>query len=125
MLRQCALKLLLATLALTGLLIGCNPSGPDNSKNTVVFQPPNESFARSLGITQGPISADQAKAIAAAAAGGTALSVEQENEDGVAVFGVIVQTSNGLKDVKVRISDGAVTKIESDDSGGEQGGSED
>jgi uncharacterized membrane protein YkoI len=90
----------------------------------VLFDPPNQTFAQGLGITGGPISSDQAKQIAAAAAGGTASTVEQEGEDGVQVFGVKVQTAAGNKDVKVRISDGAVTKIESDDDDAENPGGE-
>jgi hypothetical protein len=40
------------------------------------------------------------------------------------LFGVKVQTATGNKDVKVRISDGAVTKIESDDDAAETPGGE-
>jgi hypothetical protein len=80
-----------------------------------VFTPPNKSFAQGAGITAGPITADQAKQIAAAAVpGGTATTVEQEDDDGVQVFGVKVQAASGNKDVKVRISDGAVTRIDPD-----------
>jgi uncharacterized membrane protein YkoI len=91
----------------------------------VVYNPPSQTFAQGLGITGGPVSSDQAKQIAAAAAGGTALTVEQEDEDGVQVFGVHVHTAAGNKDVKVRISDGAVTQIDPDDGDeGPDGGAE-
>lgn len=71
------------------LALGACQSGsaPDGA-GMVVFNPPNQTFAEGLGITGGPVSSDQAKQIAAAAAGGTALSVEQEDEDGVQVFGI-------------------------------------
>ena len=112
------LLLLFIGLSLVGGVAGCNGTkgllGPKGSGNTVVYQPPNASFAQAQGISQGPITADQAKSIAAAAAGGTAVSVETEDEDGTPVFGVIVQVGQTRKDVKVRISDGAVTKIEDD-----------
>ena len=93
----------------------CQSDSAPNSAGTIDFVPPNQTFAEGLGITGGPISSEQAKQIAAAAAGGTAVTVEREDEDGVQVFGVEVQTAAGIKDVKVRISDGAVMKIESDD----------
>jgi uncharacterized membrane protein YkoI len=113
-----------AVLALGLVLYACqNGSTPSAASGTGghVFRPPSTTFAGDLGIT-GPVTSDQAKAIAAAAAGGTALTVEQEDEDGTQVFGVIVQTTSGNKDVKVRISDGAVTKIDADD--GTESGSE-
>lgn len=105
-----------AVVAAVSLALGaCQSGSAPNRAGTVAFNPPNQTFAQGLGITGGPVSSDQAKQIAAAAAGGTALSVEQEDEDGVQVFGVKVQTAAGNQDVKVRISDGAVTKIEPDD----------
>jgi uncharacterized membrane protein YkoI len=54
-------------------------------------------------------------AIAAAAAGGTALSVDQEREGGVLLFEVKVETPSGRKEVEVRASDGGVVEIEPDD----------
>ncbi len=114
---------MLAAVAL--LAVGaCQSGSAPNRAGTMAFVPPNQTFAQGLGITGGPISSEQAKQIAAAAAGGTALTVEQEDEDGVQVFGVKVQTATGNKDVKVRISDGAVTKIESDDDAAETPGGE-
>jgi hypothetical protein len=112
-----------ALVAAVSLALGaCQSDSAPNRAGAVVFDPPNQTFAQGLGITGGPVSSDQAKQIAAAAAGGTALTVEQEDEDGVQVFGVKVQTATGNKDVKVRISDGAVTKIEPDDDGAETPG---
>ena len=117
--------LVLAVLAAgTGCGKASHPTSASSAGSVQTFSPPETSFARNLGITQGPVTAEQAKQIAASAMGGSALSVEQEDEDGTQVFGVQVQTSSGIKDVKVRISDGAVTKIEAggDESGGETGG---
>ena len=54
-------------------------------------------------------------AIAAAATGGTALSVGQENEGGELLYEVKVQTDTGRKEVEVRASDGGVVEIEADD----------
>ncbi|MEP7324745.1 MAG: hypothetical protein ABI836_02250 [Gemmatimonadota bacterium] len=105
-------------------LAGCTGNGaaaPGNG-STVRFNPPNSSFANSLGIN-GPVTAVQAQQIAALAAQGTAGSVEQEDQDGTQVFGVpVTATPSGDKDVKVRISDGAVTQI--DDGGPDGPGSE-
>ena len=53
-------------------------------------------------------------AIAAEAAGGTAVSVNQETEGGELLFQVKVQTSSGRKEVEVRASDGGVVEIEPD-----------
>lgn len=109
------------------VLAACNSgaTAAPGQGNTVTFSPPNATFASNLGIT-GPVTADQAQQIAAMAARGTAGAVEQEDEDGTQVFGVLVTvTPTGDKDVKVRISDGAVTQI--DDGGlvtpGSEGGS--
>lgn len=116
---------IVSVVALTAMITnfgGCGKSNaPTDAKKTsaIIFTPPDGSFAKALGITSGPITAEQAKAIAARAAGGTALFVEQEDEDGVQVFGVKVQVGASIKDVKVRISDGAVTKIEDDGLEGE------
>jgi hypothetical protein len=121
--------LLIAATCLVVGFAGCGDSHeavrPQSSHHTTVFNPPDDSFARGVGIAAGPVTAEQAKSIAAAAAGGVALSVEQEDEDGTQVFGVLVKAGETQKDVKVRISDGAVTRIESDgpeDGGGDEGG---
>jgi uncharacterized membrane protein YkoI len=119
--------LVLATALLTG---GCgnstgskNASGPSKPTASRNFNPPETSFARGLGITGGPITSEQARAIAESATSGVASKVEQEDEDGVQVFGVAIQATAGALDVKVRVSDGAVTKIEADDaeSGDDEG----
>ena len=62
------------------------------------------------------MTAEQAKAIAAEAAGGTAVSVGQETENGELLYEVQVRTSSGDKEVEVRASDGAVVEIEASDS---------
>lgn len=92
---------------------GCN----GNSGPSTKFNPPNTQFAGELGIaTPPPVTEDQAKAIAAQAAGGTALSATQESEGGVVFYEVIVQTSAGNKEVEVRSTDGGVVEIESADN---------
>ncbi len=115
-------------LAAASLTLGACQSGTSPAlAGAQVFTPPSKTFAQGAGITAGPISADQAKQIAAAAVpGGTATSVEQEDDDGVQVFGVKVQAAGGNKDVKVRISDGAVTRIDPDtpDTAGGEGAPE-
>jgi uncharacterized membrane protein YkoI len=114
-----------ALAAAVSLALGaCQSNSAPNRAGALVFDPPSQTFAQGLGITAGPVSSDQAKQIAAAAVGGTALTVEQEDEDGVQVFGIKVQTAAGHRDVKVRISDGAVTKIEPDDDAAENPGGE-
>jgi uncharacterized membrane protein YkoI len=93
-------------------LAGCGGgSGPGQG---VRYEPPNTEFASTLGIAP-PVTQDQAMAIAAAAAGGTALSVDQEREGGVLLFEVKVETPSGRKEVEVRASDGGVVEIEPDD----------
>jgi hypothetical protein len=103
------------------LLAGCgsngNPADSARTGGTTVFQPPNTDFATSLGIEAGPITEEQAKAIAHEATGGNAVAVEREDQDGMDVFGVAIQSSSGNFDVKVRVSDGAVTQIDPDDPG--------
>jgi hypothetical protein len=111
-------------------LVGCGKSSVSapEGRHITTFNPAERSFAEGIGITGGPITEDQAKQIAiAAAGGGTATLVEREDQDGTAVFGVQVQSPSGEKDVKVRISDGAVTQIEEGgpDTGGEGTGRED
>jgi hypothetical protein len=103
-------------LAAASFFLGaCHSGTAPTSAASQIFNPPNSSFAQGAGVTAGPITADQAKQIAAAAVpGGTATTVEQEDDDGVQVFGVKVQAASGNKDVKVRISDGAVTRIDPD-----------
>lgn len=124
-----SLRLSLAALTImTGLIAGgCvnSSSTPSGSSNLRVYNPPERSFATDLGITSGPITEEQAKQIALAAADGTvALSVEREDQDGMQVFGVQVDSPAGVQDVKVRISDGAVTQIEDGGDDGNGDGSE-
>ena len=94
------------------VLAGCgSSSGPGQGTR---YEPPNTEFAAGLGITP-PVTPEQAMAIAAAAAGGTALSVGQEREHGELLFEVKVDTPSGRKEVEVRASDGGVVEIEADD----------
>lgn len=97
----------------TWVFSGCN----NNSGPGARFDPPSTEFAGALGITTPPpVTQDQAMAIAAAAAGGTAVSVSQEIEGGQLFFEVKVQTSSGRREVEVRASDGGVVEIEADDN---------
>ena len=128
MLKTHKLPTLFVSLALLSGVVtaGCgkhsnNILGASGARQVTTFNPAQTSFATSLGITGGPITETQAREIAVlAAGGGTALMSEREDQDGTEVFGVQVQTSAGEKDVKVRISDGAVTQIE--EGGPEPGG---
>ncbi len=99
-------------LATAVTLLGCSTqSGPGPTR----FDPPNTEFAARLGIAP-PVTQDQAMAIAAAAAGGTAIRADQEMEGGELLFEVQVQTSSGNKEVEVRASDGGVVEIEPADN---------
>jgi uncharacterized membrane protein YkoI len=90
-------------------------SGPGGSGTK--YNPPNTEFAAQLGIAPPPpVTEEQAKAIAAEAAGGTAVSVTQETEKGELFYEVKVETSSGRKEVEVRASDGGVVEIEADDN---------
>ncbi len=100
-------------LAIAWTLSACQSSGPSGGTR---YDPPNTQFAADLGMTPPPpVTAEQAMAIAAAATGGTALSVGQENEGGELLYEVKVQTDTGRKEVEVRASDGGVVEIEADD----------
>ena len=86
------------------LLLGCSDStGPD-----VVW---NTEYAARLSITP-PVGELDAMRIAAEAVGGTAISVESEEEDGELIFEVQVDTPSGRMEVEVRASDGGVAEIE-------------
>jgi uncharacterized membrane protein YkoI len=77
---------------------------------------PSTDAATALGITTPPpVTREEAMAIAAEAAGGTALNADQETEGGELLYEVTVQTSSGRKEVEVRASDGGVVEIEPDD----------
>lgn len=120
------LLLLVVAASLAVGLLGCGKSGealPSSpTHETKAFNPPDVSFARTVGVTTGPVTAQQAKAVAAAAAGSVAIAVEQEDEEGTQIFGGLVKAGEIQKEVKVRISDGAVTRTESD--GPEEGDGE-
>ena len=110
------LPLIPVVLILSALTLpGCQSnSGPGQSG--VRYEPPNTDAATGLGIaTPPPVTREQAMAIAAEAAGGTALSVDQETEGGELLYEVKVQTSSGRKEVEIRASDGGVVEIEPDD----------
>lgn len=95
---------LFASLALSA----CGSTGP--AKN---YDPPTTEFAASLGIeTPPPVTEEQAMAIAAEAAGGTAISVEQEMEGGELLYEVQVRTPDGDMEVEVYASNGGVAEIE-------------
>jgi len=95
------------------VLAGCgSSSGPGQATR---YDPPNTDFATGLSVTP-PVTQEQAMAIAAVAAGGTALSAAQEQEGGELLFEVQVDTPSGPKEVEVRASDGGVVEIEPGDS---------
>ncbi len=99
------LGLLLAALAL--------PACQGSSGPATRFDPPSTEFAAALGITPPPpVTREQAMAIAEEAAGGTALSVDQETEGGELLYEVQVETPSGRMEVEVRASDGGVVEIE-------------
>lgn len=60
------------------------------------------------------ITTEEAVTIAEEHTGGTALSVELENENDYLVYGVIIETPDGKFDVKVDAGNGNVLKVESD-----------
>jgi uncharacterized membrane protein YkoI len=98
----------------TFVLPGCkSSSGP--GRDTTRFDPPSTEFVGRLGIAP-PVSQDQAMAVAAEAAGGTAISVSQETEGAQLFFEVQVETPTGRKEVEVRASDGGVVEIEPADN---------
>jgi uncharacterized membrane protein YkoI len=89
-------------------------SGPGDGDQR--YDPPNTEFAAALGIEPPPpVTPEQAMAIAAEAAGGTAIGVDQEMEGGELLYEVQVRTSAGGKEVEVRASDGGVVEIEAAD----------
>jgi uncharacterized membrane protein YkoI len=102
-------------IALTVVLAAAGLAGCGGPNQGTHYEPPNTEFAAGLGVTP-PVTEDQAMAIAAAAAGGTALSVSQEREGGILFFEVQVDTPSGRKEVEVRQTDGGVVEIESSDS---------
>lgn len=66
-------------------------------------------------VTDGPISADEAKAIGATAAGGNAIDVWPGTEDGRSVYYVDVRTTDGLVEVYVDADTGEIVTIEPGD----------
>ncbi len=111
-------RMIPAVLFVTTLALpGCQSNSSPGQAGSTRFDPPSTEFASGLGITAPPpVTRDQAMAIAAAAAGGTALSAGEETEGGELLYEVKVQTSSGRKEVEVRASDGAVVEIEPDDN---------
>lgn len=61
------------------------------------------------------ITADQARIAAVASVTGTVRHVSLDNEDGNLVYSVEIETSAGMRDVKVDAGNGAVLHIEQDD----------
>jgi uncharacterized membrane protein YkoI len=89
-------------------LAACGSTGPGAS-----YDPPTTQFADKLGIaTPPPVTAEEAMAIAAEAAGGTATRVDQETEGGELLYEVQVRTPDGDMEVEVFASNGGVAEIE-------------
>lgn len=65
------------------------------------------------------ITADQATATASASQAGSVVSTQLENENGNVVFAVLIDTGNGMVDVKVDAGDGTVLSSDSGDDGEE------
>lgn len=93
---------------------GCSGSAEPAQSAATRFDPPNTEFAAGLGLAP-PVDSEQAKAIAAAATDGTALSVTEETEHGELLYEVRVETASERLEVEVRASDGGVVEIEPDD----------
>jgi uncharacterized membrane protein YkoI len=106
-----------AVLVVSALALpGCQDSSGTGQSGGTRYDPPNTQFATELGISPPPpVTPDQAMAIAAQAAGGSAVSVGQESENGELLYEVQVQTSSGRMEVEVRASDGGVVEIEPGD----------
>ena len=97
-----------ATLSAALLLPGCGSTGPGTN-----YDPPTTEFATRLGIeTPPPVTPEEAMAIAAEAAGGTATGVEQETEGGELLYEVQVRTPSGDMEVEVFAASGGVAEIE-------------
>ena len=93
---------------LAALLLGCGGTSPGTS-----YDPPTTEFATKLGIeSPPPVTPEEAMAIAAEAAGGTATGVEQETEGGELLYEVQVHTPSGDMEVEVFASNGGVAEIE-------------
>ncbi len=98
-----------AVALLTALALpGCGSTSPGTH-----YDPPSTDFATRLGIgTPPPVTPEEAMAIAAEAAGGTATGVEQETEGGELLYEVQVRTPSGDMEVEVFASNGGVAEIE-------------
>lgn len=72
--------------------------------------------------TKTAITEDQAKQTAAASIkDGVVKEIELEDEDGVIVYGIEIQTGNDTYDVKVDANTGAIVKSEQDNEDNDQG----
>jgi len=71
------------------------------------------------------ITSDQANQAALVEVPGTVVKTELENENGNVVYGVEIDTGDGIKDVKVDAGNGKVLNVEADDDAGEIKGVED
>lgn len=105
--------------------VGCYDSGPassseaDDTEVPKASAPsaPNLSFASDLSISSRPVSEQEARRIAELATGGSAVSLEREDENEEPVFEVTVRVEDSMKEVEVRVRDGAVIEIDDDDAG--------
>ena len=99
---------------------GCGQSDVTTNSETTMVTVDN-SAARALGITNSPVTHDQAIQIALKSVPGRVLEVEDDTESGTRVIDVELQSGSGVKEVTIRASDGGVMKIEADEDDGDEG----
>jgi uncharacterized membrane protein YkoI len=116
-------------LLLLALSLALTVSACADTINAADMSSGSRASAIALGITNTPITADQARAIAEKETGGVAIEVEGETEDGVPVFEVEVRVGSDsrqvIKEVVIRASDGAVLEVEIEDEEEDDDGDDD
>ncbi len=85
---------------------------PDGNEERDSDKEVSDAQEQQLLQSQAKITADQAKQAAEAKVSGKASSVQLEDEDGSAVYSVII----GTQEVKVSATDGSIVKIETADN---------
>ncbi|MDD3062790.1 MAG: PepSY domain-containing protein [Massilibacteroides sp.] len=120
---------LAGVLALGGTVVAyASTSKADTASNTtgkaVSEQQSKEADDQELNAanTKTAITEDQAKQTAMASVkNGTFQSIELEDEDGVIVYGVEIQSGNQTYDVKVDANTGSIVKTDQDNDAAEKG----